>query len=108
MLGAATALLALSLLVAPATAGPVKNPTTNVGFCGGDDWEPEIAADHLNHVYVVLAHFPGDPTCDPASGGGREIFVRVSSNGGTTFGALQAIPRLGYRASSTASSRSTR
>lgn len=96
MLGAATALLALSLLVAPATAVPMKNPTTNVGFCGGDDWEPEIAADHLNHVYVVLAHFPGDPTCDPASGGGREIFVRVSSNGGTTFGALQTIPRLGY------------
>jgi hypothetical protein len=69
---------------------------TNVGFCGGDDWEPEIAADRLGHVYVVLAHFPGDPSCDPASGGPREIFVRASSDGGQTFGPLVAIPRLGY------------
>jgi hypothetical protein len=44
------------------------NGATNVGFCGGDDWEPEIAADSAGHVYVVLAHFPGDPSCDPASG----------------------------------------
>jgi hypothetical protein len=95
-LGALTAMLAVALLIAPATAAPLKVPTTNLGFCGGDDWEPEIAADHLHHVYVVLAHFPGDPTCDPASGGDREIFVRVSNNGGTTFGALQALPRLGY------------
>lgn len=69
---------------------------TNVGFCGGDDWEPEIAADHLGHVYVVLAHFEGDPACDPASAAGRDIYIRVSADGGTTFGPLRAIPRLDY------------
>lgn len=69
---------------------------TNVGFCGGDDWEPEVAADRLGHVYIVLAHFPGDPSCDPASGPPREIYARASSDGGQTFGPLVAIPRLGY------------
>src|SRR2546427_6396906 len=54
---------------------PSVAAATNVGFCGGDDWEPEIAADGADHVYVVLAHFPGDPICDPASAGRREIFV---------------------------------
>jgi hypothetical protein len=68
---------------------------TNLGFCGGDDWEPEIAAEGT-HVYVGIAHFPGDPSCDPASGGPRDIFVRSSHDGGTTFGPLVALPRLGY------------
>jgi hypothetical protein len=69
---------------------------TPVGFCGGDDWEPEIAADHLGHVYVVFAHFPGDPSCGPESGASREIFVRTSSDGGRTFGPPVPLPRLGY------------
>jgi hypothetical protein len=90
-------------LVTPAASAPtgsatslVANGATNMGFCGGDDWEPEIAADHLGHVYVVLAHFPGDPACDPASAGGREIYIRASSDGGATFGPLVAIPRFDY------------
>jgi hypothetical protein len=78
------------------TVGLVAQGATNIGFCGGDDWEPEIAADHLGHVYAVFAHFPGDPTCDPASGQPREIFVRTSTNNGASFGPLVAIPRLGY------------
>jgi hypothetical protein len=68
---------------------------TNVGFCGGDDWEPEIAAGGTD-VYVVLAHFPGDPTCDAGSGGRRNVFVRSSHDEGTTFGPLIRVPRLGY------------
>jgi hypothetical protein len=74
----------------------VATGATNVGFCGGDDWEPEIAADGLGRVYVVLAHFPGDPSCDSASGSPRDIYVRVSNDGGTTFGPLVPIPNLGY------------
>ena len=58
---------------------------TPVGLCGGDGWEPEIAANHLGHVYVVFAHFPGDPSCGAESGAPREIFVRTSSDGGRTF-----------------------
>jgi hypothetical protein len=74
----------------------VGTDATNMGLCGGDDWEPEIAADLAGHVFVVLAHFPGDPTCDPASGTQREIYVRASLDGGQTFGPLVALPRLGY------------
>ena len=59
---------------------------TALGFCGGDDWEPEIAADGLGHVYVVWAHFPGNPACDPASGSRRHVYIQVSDDGGRTFG----------------------
>jgi hypothetical protein len=69
--------------------GATNSPgeTTRLGFCGGDDWEPEIAAapDGL-HVYVVLAHFQGDPTCDPASANSNRVYIQVSSDGGATFG----------------------
>src|SRR5437588_3961543 len=42
---------------------------TALGFCGGDDWEPDIATDPTGtYVYAIIAHYPGDPTCDPASG----------------------------------------
>jgi hypothetical protein len=59
---------------------------TRLGFCGGDDWEPEIAAAPDGHVYAVLAHFPGDPSCDPASANPVRIYIQVSSDGGATFG----------------------
>src|SRR6266540_759315 len=71
-------------------AGGVSSPgeATRLGFCGGDDWEPEIAgAPDGQHVYVVLAHFPGDPTCDPASGNRNRIYIQVSGDGGVTWGA---------------------
>ena len=60
-----------------ARAGRRRDHATAIGFCGGDDWEPEIAAapDGL-HVYVVWAHFPGDPTCDPASGNPNRIYIQ--------------------------------
>ncbi len=92
------ATLVVAFVPRTATAGPgtlVANGATNMGFCGGDDWEPEIAASGA-HVYVGIAHFEGDPSCDPASAGPREIFVRSSDDGGKTFGPLVALPRLGY------------
>jgi hypothetical protein len=81
---------------AAATTNVITRGATNIGFCGGDDWEPEIAADHLGHVYAVFAHFPGDPTCDTSSGQAGRIFVRVSNDGGDTFGPLRALPKPGY------------
>jgi hypothetical protein len=58
-----------------------------LGFCGGDDWEPEIATDApTHHVYAVITHFPGDRTCDPASGNPNQIYIQVSSDAGRTFG----------------------
>jgi hypothetical protein len=69
--------------------GTISSPgeATRLGFCGGDDWEPEIAAapDGI-HVYAVIAHFPGDPSCDPASGNPTRIYIQVSSDGGQTWG----------------------
>jgi hypothetical protein len=60
---------------------------TRLGFCGGDDWEPEIAADpHSTYLYVVWAHFPGDPTCDPDSANPIRVYIQVSPDGGHTFG----------------------
>lgn len=103
--GLVAGLLSLSLLLLsfspPRSAGAatpalVAQGATNIGFCGGDDWEPEIAADHLGHVYAVFAHYRGDPSCDPASARPNQIFVRVSNDDGATFGPRIPIPRLGY------------
>jgi hypothetical protein len=78
---------------APRT-GAIGSPhaATRLGFCGGDDWEPEIAAaPDGEHVYVVLAHFVGDPACDPASGNPNRVYIQVSSDGGKTFGAPHVV-----------------
>jgi hypothetical protein len=65
----------------------------NLGFCGGDDWEPEIWADpNSSYVYAIIAHYTGDRTCDPASGNPQTIYFRTSSDGGRSFGPLTAIP----------------
>ena len=73
---------------APALPGRFDGvlPRGRVGFCGGDDWEPEIAADHAGHVYLVWAHYPGNPSCDPASANPNRVYIRVSSDQGKTFG----------------------
>jgi hypothetical protein len=70
--------------------------STRMGFCGGDDWEPEITADSFGHVYVVWPHFPGDPTCDPASGNPRDVYIQVSGDGGETFGPPQIVVDVPY------------
>src|SRR6266511_678202 len=72
---------------APQGAGVAATGATRLGFCGGDDWEPEIAAapDGI-HVYAVIAHFPGDPSCDPASANPTRIYIQVSSDGGKSWG----------------------
>jgi hypothetical protein len=90
--------------VKPATAGagsfrtPGRGVTapagaaTRLGFCGGDDWEPEIAAASDGvHVYAVLSHFVGDPSCDPASANPNRVYVQVSSDGGATWGAPHVV-----------------
>jgi hypothetical protein len=79
---------------APATSTVVisSKQAAAMGFCGGDDWEPEVAAaPDRRHVYVVWAHFPGDPTCDPASGNPNRVYIRVSDDGGKTFGRAHVV-----------------
>jgi hypothetical protein len=64
-----------------------RGAATRLGFCGGDDWEPEIAVDpNSTYVYAVLAHFVGDPTCDPSSANQNRIYIQVSKDSGATFG----------------------
>lgn len=65
----------------PAPSGPIR-----LGFCGGDDSEPEMAHTG-SRVYVVITHYPGDTTCDAADGAPNTIDLQVSTDGGQTFGA---------------------
>jgi len=62
-----------------APSGPIR-----LGFCGGDDWEPEMAHQG-SRVYVVITHYPGDTSCDPADGAPNTIDLQVSTDGGRTF-----------------------
>jgi hypothetical protein len=96
MLASCVITSALVVVLLPgATRALETDGATNLGFCGGDDWEPEIAG-HAGFVYVGIAHFPGDPTCSPASARPRDIYVRASSDGGQTFGPLVRLPDHGY------------
>jgi hypothetical protein len=71
----------LARTTAPAPGGPVR-----LGFCGGDDWEPEVA-HQASRVYVVITHYAGDTSCDPADGAPNTIDLQVSADGGRSFSA---------------------
>jgi len=62
-----TMLSALIMVTAPAASAALPAPV-RLGYCGGDDWEPAMAADGSGHVYVLITHFSGSTNCDPASG----------------------------------------
>jgi hypothetical protein len=73
-------------LIAPAPSEAAVS-VQRLGYCGGDDWEPTMASDS-SHVYVLITHFAGDPTCDPASAqNGSRIMIQISADGGKTFSA---------------------
>jgi hypothetical protein len=73
-------------LIAPAPSEAAVS-VQRLGYCGGDDWEPAMASDS-SHVYVLITHFAGDPTCDPASAQNKSrIMIQVSADGGKTFSA---------------------
>src|SRR5258708_381167 len=73
-------------LAAPAISAAAV-PVQRLGYCGGDDWEPAMASDS-GHVYVLITHYAGSTTCDPASGlNNSRIMIQVSSDGGKTFSA---------------------
>ena len=96
----------MRLLAVPVAAllvamlGPVQVGATSVarsgpielGYCGGDDWEPAIAADGAGHVFALITHYRGDTTCDPADGRhGARIMIQVSSDDGKTFSAPRVV-----------------
>ncbi|HEY3952526.1 MAG TPA: sialidase family protein [Streptosporangiaceae bacterium] len=70
-----------------AGASAARGGPAELGFCGGDDWEPSVAADASGHVYVLITHYQGKTACDPVSGRhNARIMIQVSSDGGRTFG----------------------
>ncbi|MDQ3870699.1 MAG: glycoside hydrolase [Chloroflexota bacterium] len=97
------ALVALLTSSLPVQAAALSfHPPVRLGYAPGDDWEPAIAADRYNHVYVMWKHYDtaafqaancGDPTgCD------QRILVQRSSDGGQTWSAPRAVDpgRVGY------------
>ncbi len=60
-----------------------------IGFVGGDDWEPDVAADGRGNVYVAWAHYGGVPGCGAC--GSPAALIEVSHDGGETFGAPMAL-----------------
>src|SRR5436309_10409799 len=80
--------LTLTLLGLAAAPGVAATAVQRLGFCGGDDWEPAIAAAGGGYVYVLITHYTGDTTCDAAAGNNNSrIMIQVSTDGGSTFGA---------------------
>ncbi|HEX9065378.1 MAG TPA: sialidase family protein [Streptosporangiaceae bacterium] len=83
MTAAATWTLAAPAIIQAQAAVTVQR----LGYCGGDDWEPAMAAD-ATHVYVLITHYAGNTSCDPASGlNNSRIMIQVSGDGGHTFSA---------------------
>jgi hypothetical protein len=85
MLAFATILALVGLTAVPAGA---VTTVQRLGYCGGDDWEPDLSAVSGGFVYVVITHYAGATACAPASGlNGNRIMIQVSSDGGSTFSA---------------------
>jgi len=93
-IGAGLALALATTATAFAAPRPAFAPETRLGFQGGDDWEPAIAADRLGHVYVLWSHYVDyaglgagdiDPTCPTC--GTPHSDLQISNDNGATFGA---------------------
>jgi hypothetical protein len=86
-LGVVGALLAL--VAAPAGAAIAVQ---RLGYCGGDDWEPTVAAAPGGYVYVLITHYSGATDCVGANGDNNaRIMIQVSSDDGSTFGAPRVV-----------------
>ena len=97
--GAAALIIVLSFApLASATPPAGWSAATRLGFPGGDDWEPSIAADAYGHVYSMWTHYQGfdggtagdpDPTC-PACGN-PHMDLQVSADNGATWSAPRVL-----------------
>jgi len=67
-----------------APSAPLSDPV-RLGFAGGDDWEPALAADRFGHVYALWTHYGPDPACPGCPSPHMEL--QVSSDGGRTWSA---------------------
>jgi hypothetical protein len=98
--GSAAALIIVLSFAPLASATPPGgwSAATRLGFPGGDDWEPSIAADAYGHVYSMWSHYQGfgggtagdpDPTC-PACGN-PHMDLQVSADNGATWSAPRVL-----------------
>lgn len=75
---------------ATAASAAATSAPTRLGYCGGDDWEPAVAVQG-SYVYVVITHYVGAVSCDPASGNPAAIYIQVSADRGSTFTSPRAV-----------------
>jgi hypothetical protein len=93
------AVLALVAAAANAVTGsspaqPTQfNAPVRVGFAHGDDWEPALAADAGDHLYVAFAHAP------PHGQYVTRMMVQASADGGSSWSAPTPIAPPPYRGS---------
>jgi hypothetical protein len=98
VVGVAVILVGIGMSLAPnsvISSGSSPTPVF-IGFRGGDDWEPDIAADGQGHVYVVWAHYGGVPGCATCSN--PAAMIESSKDGGRHWGdpkPLNPHPRAG-------------
>jgi hypothetical protein len=80
--GIVAAFVVLSIALPEATIARSLRFSTPIfiGYQGGDDWEPDIAADQEGHVYVAWAHYGGVPGCDTCSS--PAAMIEISKDGG--------------------------
>ncbi|MGA8150586.1 MAG: sialidase family protein [Terriglobales bacterium] len=82
-------LFALSATVAALTAKAAFTPQLRLGFSGGDQWEPAIAADGFGHVYVLYPQYGRVPGC--ASCALPSMTLVLSDDNGATWQAPRGI-----------------
>jgi hypothetical protein len=83
-------LVALTALIVSFAAAAAPTASAQLGFAGGDDWEPALAVDGSN-VYAFWMHF-GSPlaNCSGTASGAYMAFSR-SLDGGATWSAPSSI-----------------
>ncbi|HLX33605.1 MAG TPA: sialidase family protein, partial [Candidatus Limnocylindrales bacterium] len=79
----AAAIPTVALAAPPAPKAPPPGPT-QLGFCSGDDWEPELAHQGST-VYAVITHYPTTNACDPSASAPNSIDIQKSTDGGRTW-----------------------
>src|SRR5919202_3930564 len=75
---------AITLVASAATVAQ-----TRLGYPGGDDWEPAIAADRFGHVYVLWPHYGGVPNCSACPS--PTALLQVSNDRGVTWSAPRIV-----------------
>jgi hypothetical protein len=89
----AAVFLLVALRNAPASPPRFSFPE-RLGFQGGDDWEPSIAADRFGHVYALWNHYTPaggdpDPSCPECPSPHMEL--QISSDSGRTWSEPRAL-----------------